>query len=146
MITTTATQVRVTYDGDQHCTAVQQANGRTVAVDCPYTGGGAEFTPGNLVGAGLAGCILLSMGALARRAELDIAGTALDVDVQMIDRPEPRIGGIDVTVHVPRDFAPKDRQRLERAAAACPIKHSFGSETKIYTSFEFGAAEVVASH
>ena len=56
-------QVQVTYDGDQHCTALSTKNGKTVAVDCPMTKGEA-FSPGSLVAAGLAGCMLISMARL----------------------------------------------------------------------------------
>ena len=137
MTTTIATQIRATYDGQQHCTVVQGSNGKTLALDCPYTGGGNEFSPGNLVGAGLAGCVLLSMGTLAQRSELDITGTEVGVDLSMTDKPEPRIDAIHITVNMPSDFAEKDRQRLERAAAACPIKHSFRSEVTISTEFSY---------
>jgi putative redox protein len=137
MTTTVTPQLRATYDGQQHCTVAQGSNGKTLAIDCPYTGGGNEFSPGSLVGAGLAGCVLLSMGTLAQRDELDITGTAVDVDLSMIDKPERRIDAVDVTVNMPRNFSEKDRSRLERAAEACPIKHSFRHEVTISTKFVY---------
>ncbi len=89
-------KLRITYNGSQHCTALQEAQGKTVAMDCPYTGKGEEFTPANLVGAGLAGCMLLSMGTLALRNKLDISGTCVDVEISMTDKPVTRIGAIDL--------------------------------------------------
>ena len=44
---------------------------------------------------------------------------------------------ISVTIRVPSDFADAERKSLERAAAACPIKHSFRSDIAISTQFEF---------
>jgi len=59
----------MTYDGFQHATALQEerenARGKTVATDCPYTGKGEEFSPLELTGTGVAGCCLISMGTLA---------------------------------------------------------------------------------
>jgi uncharacterized OsmC-like protein len=61
-------ELRINYDGVQHCTALQESQGKIVAMDaCPETGGkGEEFSPMNLAGAGLAGCMLFSMGMVAR--------------------------------------------------------------------------------
>jgi len=132
-------QVQVTYDGDQHCTALSSKNGKTVALDCPVTKG-EEFSPGSLVAAGLAGCMLISMATFAERHGIDLSGTRVDVDMSMIDKPETRIGAINVTVRVPRDLPPTEQASLEKAAAACPIKHSFRPETQISTKFEFAAA------
>jgi uncharacterized OsmC-like protein len=68
--------LRITYDGSQHCTALQEKKGKTVATDCPYISKGEEVSLMELVEAGLAGCMLISMGMLAMRDKLDISGTA----------------------------------------------------------------------
>jgi len=69
-------ELQISYDGIQHATALQEPQGKTVAMDgCPATGGkGEEFSPMNLVGAGLAGCMLFSMGMVALQDKLDISG------------------------------------------------------------------------
>ena len=64
--------LQVTYDGFQHCTALKIPQGKTAAMDCPYTGKGEELSPANMVGSGLAGCMLISMGTLAIRDQIDI--------------------------------------------------------------------------
>ena len=132
-------QVQITYDGDQTCTALSIKNGKTVTLDCPMTKG-EEFSPGSLVAAGLAGCMLISMATFAERHGFDISGTRVDVDMSMTDKPEARIGAIDVTIRVPKGLPETAQKRLEKAAAACPIKHSFRPDTKISTYFEFSAA------
>jgi len=126
------------YDGFQHATASQEeresARGRTVATDCPYTGKGEELSPLELTGTGLAGCCLISMGTLAMRRKIDISGTRLDVELSWTKRMD-RIGSIDLTFNMARNYTPKERIMLERAADSCPIKHSFHSDTKIKAKF-----------
>ncbi len=129
--------VRTTYDGPQHCSALKQPQGKIVAMDCPYTGKGEEFSPTNLVEAALAGCMLLSMGALASRNEIDLSGTRIEVEISMTDKPVMRFSGIDIRVMMPRGLSEKDRLRLERSAEACPIKHSFGSDIPISVSYSY---------
>ena len=67
--TTVRCGMRVTYDGAQRCTAVQEPQHKVLTTDaCPSTGGkGEELSPLNLVGAGLASCTLLAMGMVAQR-------------------------------------------------------------------------------
>jgi uncharacterized OsmC-like protein len=84
--------------------------------------------------------MLISMATFAERRGLDVTGARVDVDVSLAGQPEARISAIDVTIHVPRSFAEAERTSLEKAAAACPIKHSFRPDTEIFTRFEFGGA------
>ena len=132
-------QVEVTYDGNQECTALNTKNGRRVAVDCPMTKG-AEFGPDSLVAAGLGACILISMATFAERHGLDVSGSSVGVDVALGGKPDLRISAIAATVRVPHQFSDQERMRLEKAAATCPIKHSFRSDTEVSTRFEFAEA------
>lgn len=131
-------KISLTYDGFQHATSVQEerenARGKTVATDCPYTGKGEEFSPLELTGTGVAGCCLISMGTLAMRREIDISGTQLDIELLWTKKMD-RIGAIDLTFTMARNYSEKERLMLERAADACPIKHSFHPDTKITTRF-----------
>ena len=131
-------KVSLTYDGNQHATSLQtereNARGKTVATDCPYTGKGEEFSPLELTGTGVAGCCLISMGTLAMRREIDISGTRLDIELSWTEKMD-RIGTINLTFNMARNYSDKERMMLERAADACPIKHSFHPDTKINTKF-----------
>ncbi len=131
-------KISLTYDGFQHATSVQEerenARGKTVSTDCPYTGKGEEFSPLELTGTGVAGCCLISMGTLAMRREIDISGTRLDIELSWTEKMD-RIGAIDLTFTMARNYSEKERLMLERAADSCPIKHSFHPDTKITTRF-----------
>jgi uncharacterized OsmC-like protein len=103
-------------------------------MDCPYTGKGEEFSPGNLVGTGLAGCMLISMGTLALRDKIDISGTSVDVEMKQTDK---RIESISLVFSMPRSFSPKERLKLERAAGMCPIKNSFHPDVTISVKYDY---------
>ena len=87
--------LRITYDGDQHCTALAEPPGKTVGTDCPYTGKGEEISPINLLGSALASCMFLSMGAVALRNKMDLSGAYADVEISTVDKPVSRIGAIE---------------------------------------------------
>jgi uncharacterized OsmC-like protein len=131
-------KVSLTYDGFQHATSLQEerenARGKTVATDCPYTGKGEELSPLELTGTGVAGCCLISMGTLAVRKNIDITGTRVDVNLSWTEKMD-RIGAIDLTFNMAKNYSEKERMMLERAADACPIKHSFHPDTKITVQF-----------
>lgn len=127
-------KLRVEYDAAQHCIALREPPGNTVAMDCPHTGKGEEFSPGNLVGAALAGCMFLSLGAVAQRNKLDITGACADVDLSLDDS---RIGRIDLLFTMPGSLSQTDRAKLERAAGLCPIKPSFHPDIPITVRFDY---------
>lgn len=129
--------LQITYDGSQHCTALRKSHGNTVAMDCPHTGKGEEFSPGQMVGSALAGCMFLSMGVVAQRDNIDFLGVTADVDVAMVEKPVSRIGSIELTFNMPRGLSDRDRTKLERAAGFCPIKHSFHPDVSTSIRFDY---------
>jgi len=133
--------LQLTYDGDQHATAVKEPHHNVVAIDCPITARGDEFSPGNLLGISVAGCMLLSMGAVAQRDHLDLSGAVVDIELTETSKPYPHVDGITLVFSVPRDFAFTDRLKMERAAELCPIKHSFGKDTVVTATFNYGVAK-----
>jgi len=131
----------LTYDGDQHATALKEPHGNRVSIDCPITAKGDEFSPGNLLGISVAGCMLLSMGAVAQRDKLDLSGTAVDIELTETSEPYPHVDTISLAFRLPRDFPSKDRMKMERAAELCPIKHSFGEDTVVTATYTYGVAK-----
>jgi uncharacterized OsmC-like protein len=112
-----------------------------LAIDCPFTARGDEFSPGNLLGISVAGCMLLSMGAVAQRDQLDLGGTVVDIDLTETSDPYPHVDTITLKFTVPREFAFTDRLKMERAADLCPIKHSFGKDTVVTATYNYAAAK-----
>ncbi len=133
--------LQLTYDGRQHATALKEPQHKSVAIDCPFTGKGEELSPGNLLGISVAGCMLLSMGALAQRDNLDLSGTVVDIRLSETDKPFPHVNAVMLDFNIPADFSVADRQKLERASGLCPIKASFRDETKISATFHYASAK-----
>ncbi len=132
--------LKLTYDGDQHATAVREPQHSTVAIGCPTTAGGDEFSPGNLLGISIAGCMLLSMGAAAKREHLDLSGTVVDIEVTETNKPYPHVDTVTLAFTVPGEFSFKDRLKMKRAAELCPIKQSFGKDTVVTATFDYWEA------
>lgn len=133
--------LQLTYDDKQHATAWKEPQHKSVAIDCPFTGKGEELSPGNLLGISVAGCMLLSMGALAQRDNLDLTGTVVDIKLSETDKPFPHVDAVMLDFNIPRDFSATDRQKLEKASGLCPIKASFRDETTISATFNYAAAK-----
>ena len=136
--------LQVTYDGYQHATAVNEPHHNVVKIDCPYTGKGDEFSPASLLGISLASCMLLSMGAIAQRDQLDLKGTTVDISLEGMEQTFPHVDAINLRFRFPKDFDTPDRRKLEHAAALCPIMASIDEQTTVTTTFEFGMAAATA--
>ena len=117
--------LKVSYDGGQHATAVNEPHHNVVAIDCPFTGKGEEFSPGSLLALSVASCMLLSMGAIAQRDDLDIKGTVVDVGIRGMEKTFPHVDAISLAFDIPRDFSEPDRMKLEKMVdrKALPGEH-----------------------
>lgn len=131
-------KVQLTYDDEQHGTALKEPRHRSVVIGCARSGEEIEeFSAGDLVGIGVAGCMLFSMATLARRDGLDIKGTVVDIEFTVTETPFPHLDSITLVFNLLRDFAPEDRKKLERASEQCPIKASFRPETIVTAKFNY---------
>ena len=81
--------------------------------------------------------MLIAMGTLAMRHDIDLTGTRIDVEIETTDKPVMRFRSIDVEVVMPANLSVEDRGRLERAADGCPIKHSFGPDIPVRVNFRY---------
>ena len=84
--------------------------------------------------------MLLSIGAVAQRANLDRSGTTVSVHFNEVAKPFPHVAAIHYVVNVPRQFAAVDMRRIENAAELCPIKTNIGPNTEIIVKFRYAAA------
>jgi uncharacterized OsmC-like protein len=133
--------VKLVYDSDHHVTATKEPEHKIVSVDCPYTGTGAEFSPANLLSISLGSCMLLSIGAVAHRAHLDLSGTTVNVQFEEVAEPFPHVAAIHYVVDIPRQLSALNMRRIENATELCPIKANIGDDTEITVKFNYASAE-----
>ncbi len=133
--------LKIEYDGAQHATALNEPHHNTVAIDCPFTGKGVEFSPASLFGISLASCMLLSMGAIAQRDGIDLKGTTVDIRFSGMDKTFPHVDTIALVFRVPLALPESEQAKLERAAGLCPIRQSIDADTIVSTTFNYGAAQ-----
>lgn len=125
-----AVEINVEYQGDLRCTAEHGPSKTRLTTDAPVDnhGRGESFSPTDLVATALGSCVMTLMGIIAQRSHLDIAGTRVHVEKEMIQEPVRRIGALRVTVTIPGDKAAKlsatDRTRMENAGRHCPVHQS----------------------
>ena len=133
-------RLNLTYDGEQHATALKEPHHNIVSIDCPYTGKGEEFSPASLLSISLASCMLLSMGALAQRDGIDLTGTVVDIAFAGMEKRFPHVDSIDLVFSIPGELDEPERKKLERAAGLCPIMESIDAGTTVTTEFRYGEA------
>lgn len=116
------------YEGKLRCVATHGPSTAKVATDAPVDNGGsgAEFSPTDLVATALGTCVLTTMGLVAERHGIDLSGMTVRVIKEMTQQPVRRIASLATEIVVPASAVPQasDRQRLEAAAAKCPVHAS----------------------
>ena len=136
-----AVEIDVLYEGDLHCTAKHGPSGSMLTTDAPTDNGGrgAAFSPTDLVAAALGTCLVTIMGLVAKRNNLDIAGTKVHVVKEMVQQPVRRIGALRVTVTVAngKALSDADRKKLETAAAHCPVHQSIHPDVQMPIEFVY---------
>jgi putative redox protein len=123
-------EIDVVYQGELRCVAKHGPSQTALTTDAPVDnhGKGESFSPTDLVATALGSCILTTMGIVAQRHNIDMAGTQVHVVKEMVQQPVRRIGALPVRVTFPADKAaklsPADRTLLENAARHCPVYQS----------------------
>ncbi len=133
-------EMEMVYEGQLHCQAKHGPSGTLISTDAPRDnmGRGEAFSPTDLVAAALGTCILTTMGIVAQRNNIDMAGATAKVTKEMLALPVRRIGKIGVTIHMPRKMSEDDQRRLESAAQMCPVKQSLHQDVEIPITFVWG--------
>lgn len=95
-------KTKTTYEGGLHCSMVHEPSGATLSTDAPVdnNGKGESFSPTDLVGAALAGCMSTIMGIVAERKGINLEGMTVEVAKHMNADPR-RIGKLEVVITVP---------------------------------------------
>jgi putative redox protein len=129
--------IQVEYQGDLHCKATHGPSGAELSTDAPKDnqGRGESFSPTDLVATALGSCMLTIMGIAARTLDINIDGATAAVEKEMTATPPRRIQRLTVRIHVPQAVSSEDREKLERAARACPVHRSLHPDVQMPIEF-----------
>ena len=133
-------EISITYEGTLRCKATHGPSGTTINTDAPKDnmGKGEAFSPTDLVATALATCMVTTMGIMAQRHNIDMAGATAKVQKEMVTAPTRRIGRLVVEIAVPTKLSADDEHRLRHAALACPVHKSLHPDVKIPVTFYWG--------
>ncbi|MET0242284.1 MAG: OsmC family protein [Flavitalea sp.] len=130
----------VVYEGNLRTVCTHLNSGNTIETDAPLDnqGKGERFSPTDLVATALGSCMLTIMGIKARDMEVDLKDVKIEVEKIMKSEPR-RIGGINLTFHIPSSAEADEKQRtiLERAAHTCPVIYSINPEIEVNVKFNW---------
>jgi putative redox protein len=132
--------MKMEYEGDLHCKAVHGPSGTELATDAPTDnqGRGESFSPTDLVATALGTCILTTMGIVAKRLEIDLAGSTASVEKSMTTEAPRRIASLAVRIHIPHSVSDENKLKLERAAHTCPVHKSMHPEVQMPIEITWG--------
>ena len=114
------------YLGEKRIELVHEESGATIVTDAPKDnqGEGRSFSPTDLFAASLASCVMTIMAINAEPQGVDLSGMHMELEKRMTAAPR-RVGSVSITIHLPKAVTSENRERLEQAAAACPVHNSF---------------------
>ncbi len=127
----------VDYTGSLHCTLTHGPSGATIQTDAPKDnmGKGEAFSPTDLIAAGLASCILTTMGIYAKKHDKEIGLIKAQVTKEMSTESPRRISRIGVQITMPSGLSEEEKKTYERVALSCPAHKSLHPETHADISF-----------
>lgn len=130
-------EIDVTYIGNKKC-SLRHQEGPELTTDAPKDIGGeaSAFSPTDLVAAGLAACIVTTMGMFAERHDCDLTGIKAHVVKEMNPSPR-RIGRLPVVVTLPASVPEDLRPALERAGHLCPVHASLHPDIDAPIEFRY---------
>jgi len=135
-------EIKVAYEGDLHCRLHHGPSGAQIVTDAPpdNQGKGEAFSPTDLLAASLGSCIMTVMGIYARRKEIDLRGSSVQVTKEMVTGPMRRVSRLTVIVDLPEHIEAGQRVALENAAHTCPVERSLHPDIKVDLQFRYGQA------
>ena len=132
-------KIDIVYEGDLHCRLTHGPSGDVIQTDAPVdnNGKGEAFSPTDLLAASLGSCMMTVMGIAAKRQGVELKGTTIHVEKEMITAPVRRIGKITVAFTMCKGIPFDKREILERAAHACPVHKSLHPDVETPITFNY---------
>ena len=125
----------VVYNGDLRTTCTHLKSSSSFETDAPPDnhGKGERFSPTDLMATSLATCMLTVMGIKAKTMRFDMNDVKVEV-VKIMKSDPRRVGGIDLTFHIPdafKDIDEKTKSILKNTAETCPVMKSIHPDIEV---------------
>lgn len=132
-------EVNIEYQGELRCKATHAPSGAALITDAPKDNHGKaeSFSPTDLVATALGSCILTVMGIAARAMNIDITGSHVKVEKEMVQKPVRRIGTLTVVIHVAGIHDDAQKEKLKQAALSCPVHQSLHPDVAMPITFNW---------
>ena len=132
-------EIKLSYEGDLHCSAVHTPSGNTLVTDAPVdnNGRGQAFSPTDLVATALASCVATVIGIVAKRKEIAVEGMTVVARKFMSSDQPRRISRLELDLDIPLPASHPDRKILESAARGCPVHHSIHPEIEVVMTWKW---------
>lgn len=133
------TKIRATLKEKGRVICEAEGSNQSVTTDLPkpYGGHGEHMGATELLGASLAGCMLAMMMLKGKQLGVDLAGTTVEVDKQLVSDPHLRVASLGVHIRIPQSPDQAVRAKLEDAAKHCPVHRSLHPDVKQTITFEW---------
>lgn len=134
--------IETIYLGDLRTEITHVQSGNKVITDAPTdnNGKGEYISPTDMVAAALGSCMMTLMAIAARRMEIELKGTRIEIQKVMAADPR-RIAEIRLDFYFPGEYSEKDRKILERAAETCPVGKSLHPDLKQVVNYHYGCSK-----
>ena len=133
--------IQTLYLGDLRTEITHVQSGNRVITDAPTdnNGKGEYISPTDMVAAALGSCMLTLMGIAARRLEIDLKGTRVEIQkVMAADRAaSPRSGSISTC----RAITATKTRNPAGAAETCPVGKSLHPDIRQAVTWHYGSAK-----
>lgn len=126
-------EIKLSYEGDLHCSAIHLPSGCTLVTDAPLdnNGLGQAFSPTDLLATALGACMATVIGILAKRKEIAVEGMGVTVRKHMSDDQPRRIKRLELDINMPLPATHPERKLFEAAARGCPVHHSIHPDIEV---------------
>ena len=129
------------YLGDLRTEITHVQSGNKVMTDAPTdnNGKGEYISPTDMVAAALGSCMLTLMALAARRLEIELKGTRVEIQKVMAANPR-RIAEIKLDFYFPGSYTDRCRRIIEGAGETCPVGKSLHPDVKQTVTYHYAEA------
>ena len=134
-----AVDIEVEYLGNLKTQATHLPSGASFVTAAPLDnhGDGSSFSPTDLVATAVATCVITIIAIAARKHGVEMDGARVRVTKEMSADLPRRIVRLPVALAMPPGVPRELRQRLEEAAAGCPVTRSLAPFVEVPVTFEW---------